>query len=213
MASALEASDLGVAVRRARRRRRRAPRRRARARTSRGLLADPAAVRPKRGTRRRSRAPQRLVGFDRVDYFPRAMREAAEYVARTDDARRSRPDVRDGRVPPLPRAAKERDAVHLRLRSQRRRRAHGSFDPTGSIRRPSEAERIRAMRDAHASDLAARLERAPPAAFVFVDRSPLMSWRDAVADFSAHCPEAAAWCRVALSADGRLRGDPRVAEG
>jgi hypothetical protein len=56
-----------------------------------------------------------------------------------------------------------------------------------------QAERIRAMRNAHEADLLARLRKAPPAAFVFIDKSPLMSSEDAQEDFAAHCPETSEW--------------------
>lgn len=135
----------------------------------------------------------RLSAFDRIDYFPRAMRDAAEYVAA-----RTSPDDRVQTY--------AMDAYLLFLAGRRSATPyiyaydldadaamHGSFDPGGLVPTAEQAERIRALRDEHARDLHARLERAPPAAFVFVDRSPLMSWQDSVADFSEHCPETAAW--------------------
>src|SRR5262249_37869933 len=70
---------------------------------------------------------------------------------------------------------------------------YGSFDADGIHPTSDESARIRTMQGEHARDLLARIERAPPAAFGFVDRSPLMSDEDSVADFYAHCPEAAAW--------------------
>jgi hypothetical protein len=135
----------------------------------------------------------RLAAFDRIDYFPRAMRDAAEYVAA-----RTAPDDRVQTY--------AMDAYLLFLAGRRSATPyvyaydlnadaalHGSFDPGGLQPTPSEADLIRSMRDAHAQDLRDRLERSPPAAFVFADRSPLMSWQDSVVDFSAHCPESAAW--------------------
>jgi hypothetical protein len=56
-----------------------------------------------------------------------------------------------------------------------------------------QAERIRALRRDHEVDLLARLEAAPPAAFVFFDKSPLMTSDDAWQDFKDHCPDASAW--------------------
>lgn len=135
----------------------------------------------------------RLSAFDRIDYFPRAMRDAAEYVAA-----RTKPDDRVQTY--------AMDAYLLFLAGRRSATPyiyaydlnvdaalHGSFDPGGLSPTEEEIGRIRAIRDAHAQDLAARLESAPPAAFVFVDRSPLMSSADAVADFATQCPETAAW--------------------
>jgi hypothetical protein len=49
------------------------------------------------------------------------------------------------------------------------------------------------MREAHERDMLARLERDPPAAFVFLDRSPLMSSADAALDFERHCPRTTEW--------------------
>lgn len=48
----------------------------------------------------------------------------------------------------------------------------------------------------HALDLAARLQRDPPAAFVAMDRVPYTFPVDADSEFAAHCPEAAAWLRA-----------------
>jgi hypothetical protein len=64
---------------------------------------------------------------------------------------------------------------------------------TGS--RPDEAQsaRIRAIRDAHEADMLARVQARPPAAFVFLDNSPLLSAADALRDFEVHCPRAASW--------------------
>lgn len=60
---------------------------------------------------------------------------------------------------------------------------------------PDEAQRgrIRAIRDAHEADLVRRLTARPPAAFVFLDESPLMTLKDARDDFERHCPDAWAW--------------------
>jgi hypothetical protein len=52
---------------------------------------------------------------------------------------------------------------------------------------------IRAARDEHERDMLARLRAAPPEAFVFIDRSPLMSSGDAWEDFRQCCKESARW--------------------
>jgi hypothetical protein len=64
---------------------------------------------------------------------------------------------------------------------------------TGAHPDDAQADRIRAIRDAHEADLLARLDARPPAAFVFLDKSPLMTRDDAWDDFEEHCPAAAAW--------------------
>ncbi|WP_146648422.1 hypothetical protein [Labilithrix luteola] len=78
------------------------------------------------------------------------------------------------------------------------------------------------MRDAHEQDMLERLKTTPPPAFVFIGRSPLMSFADAVQDFETHCPTAAAWVesnyvetadfegiRVWLRRDRAARARPR----
>jgi hypothetical protein len=56
-----------------------------------------------------------------------------------------------------------------------------------------ESERIRAWRNEHERDLLARLQAAPPEAFVFIDRAPLTSWPDAWEDFKHCCKDSALW--------------------
>ena len=65
----------------------------------------------------------------------------------------------------------------------------------GTGGRPDEAQaaRIRALRDQHEDDLLARLQAQPPAAFVFLDTSPLVTKDDSWEDFQLHCGRAAAW--------------------
>jgi hypothetical protein len=52
------------------------------------------------------------------------------------------------------------------------------------------------MRDAHEEDMLARLQKDPPAAFVFTDKSPLMTWPDAWVDLQKAAPRTAAWVRA-----------------
>ncbi len=56
-----------------------------------------------------------------------------------------------------------------------------------------EAFQIRLARDAHERDMLARLHAAPPAAFVFVDHSPLVSYAAAHEDFEHCCADTARW--------------------
>ncbi len=70
----------------------------------------------------------------------------------------------------------------------------GSALPEGLHATWEEQLQIRALRDEHEKDFLARLKAAPPAAFVFMDRSPLMSEdEDAWLDFKVHNRESAAW--------------------
>jgi hypothetical protein len=151
-------------------------------------------------------SPERLAAFDRIDFFPRALRDAAEYLAATTEP--------DDRIQTY-----GMDAYLLFLARRKSATPYvyaydlnvdaalvGSSDPEGVHPSSAEAAKIRAMQSDHARDLLARVESAPPAAFVFIDRSPLMSLPDAVEDFSLHCPEAARWVtehyRAAAEFDG-----------
>lgn len=60
---------------------------------------------------------------------------------------------------------------------------------------PTEGDlfRIRLARDTHEKDLLARLRAAPPEAFVFIDKSPLISYPEAWEDFRHCCSESAQW--------------------
>jgi hypothetical protein len=78
---------------------------------------------------------------------------------------------------------------------------------TGGHPDEAQAARIRAIRDAHEADLLARLEARPPAAFVFLDASPLMSETDAWDDFEGHCRAASAWVRERYRETARFGHD------
>lgn len=136
---------------------------------------------------------ERLAPYERVDFFPRALRDGAAYVAaHTAPGDRVQTYAMDAYFLFLAQRLSATPFVYaydLNVDAA----LYGSFDPDGP--RPSEAQRevIRAMRSEHERELLDRVRRTPPAAFVFVDRSPLMSLTDAVADFSIHCPETAVW--------------------
>lgn len=71
---------------------------------------------------------------------------------------------------------------------------YGSSFPEGLHPTWDESKRIRAMRDAHERDMFERLRHDPPAAFVFMDKAPLLTIdEDAWLDFASHCESAAAW--------------------
>jgi hypothetical protein len=78
---------------------------------------------------------------------------------------------------------------------------------TGGVPDDRQSERIRAIRDANESDLLARLEARPPAAFVFLDQSPLLSEADAWDDFEGHCTRAAPWVRAHYRESARFGHD------
>ncbi|MDB4933450.1 MAG: hypothetical protein JWP87_422 [Labilithrix sp.] len=65
----------------------------------------------------------------------------------------------------------------------------------GWSNRPTDLDvmHIKSARDAHEHDMLARLRAAPPEAFVFIDRAPLISYPDAWEDFRHCCEESARW--------------------
>lgn len=135
----------------------------------------------------------RLSAFDRIDYFPRAMREAATYVAaRTTSDDRVQTYGMDAYLLFLARRKSATPYIYA-YDLNADAALLGSFDPGGLRPTPAQAARIQRLREMHARDFTRRLERTAPAAFVFVDRSPLMTLQDSVADLAMHCPEAAAW--------------------
>lgn len=157
----------------------------------------------------RARSEHRTA-FVRVDFFPAELRRAA-----TEIAARTSPDDRVqmyGMDPYVLFLARRKSATPYIYAYDLNVDAalHGSYDRGG--RKPNERERatISAMRAAHEDDLLARVTRSSPAAFVFVDRSPLMSSRDAVADLRAHSPRLMAFVEAGYAArvDGHLEHDP-----
>ena len=79
----------------------------------------------------------------------------------------------------------------------------------GTGARPDDVQsaHIRALRDAHEADLLARLAARPPAAFVFLDKSPLMTRDDAWDDFEEHCPTASTWVHARYRETARFGHD------
>jgi hypothetical protein len=135
----------------------------------------------------------RLVAFERFDFYPRGLRRAAELLAeRTSPGDRVQMYGMDPYVLFL---AKRKSATPYIYAYDLNADAALGQGPWGwgPPRGDEDVARILAIRDAHEADLFARLQRAPPAAFVFVDRSPLMSHTDALADFAACCAAVARW--------------------
>ena len=154
---------------------------------------DPPAPEPGQRDPAALQSPERLAEFERVDFFPRSLRDAAAYLtAHTQPTDRIQTYGMDAYVLFL---AGRRSATPYIYSYDLNADAalYGSFDPDGLKPTEEDQAKIRALRDEHARDLGERLERRPPAAFVFVDRSPLMTSTDAVMDFATHCPHVAAW--------------------
>jgi hypothetical protein len=154
---------------------------------------DPPSPPPGRRDPASLESPERLAEFERVDFSPGALRDAAAYLAaHTGPTDRIQTYGMDAYVLFL--AGRRSATPYIYAYDLNADAAlYGSFDPDGLHPTSAEQAKIQELRAAHARDLAARLERSPPAAFVFVDRSPLMTTADAVEDFSTHCPAVAAW--------------------
>lgn len=133
----------------------------------------------------------RLAHFDRVDYFPAQMREAATLLReKTKPTDRVQTYGMDAYLLFL---ARRRSATPYIYAYDLNADAAiwGAYDEGGV--HPTEPQRavIRALRDEHVAGLTEAVRAKPPAAFVLVSSSPLMSSSDALEDFEKHCPEAA----------------------
>jgi hypothetical protein len=137
-----------------------------------------------------------LVYFRTADFFPWEMRQTAEYLQE-----HTKPDDRVqvyGMDPYLLFLADRLSATpyiyayDLDVDTA----LVGSSLPAPEGLHPTwaEAEVIRRIRDEHERDFFARIKAAPPAAFVFLDHSPLISDDDdAWRDFASHNAMSAAW--------------------
>jgi hypothetical protein len=135
-----------------------------------------------------------LVYFRTSDFFPWEMRQAARYLKEhTGPSDR----IQEYGMDPYLLFLAERQsatpyiyAYDLDVDTA----LYGSDLPEGLHPDGAESQRIRDMRDAHERDFLARLEKEPPAAFVFMDRAPLMTEdEDAWLDFVEHSAASAAW--------------------
>ncbi len=136
-----------------------------------------------------------LVYFNTVDFFPWELREAAAYLrAHTAPTDRVQSYGMDPYVLFLAERMSATPYIYAYDLNADAALSGGmlreGLHPNGY-----EQARIRALRDAHEDDFLARLEQAPPAAFVFLDKSPLITWQDAWVDFQSHLPRAAAWVK------------------
>jgi hypothetical protein len=135
-------------------------------------------------------------GFPEPDFFPYELRQAARYLRD-----HTKPDDRVqafGMDPYLLFLAERLSATPYIYAYDL-----DDYTPlrggTGGVPTEEQAARIRALRDEHERDMLDRLKRAPPAAFVFLDKSPLLELDDAWADFRRYCPTSAAWVEATYS--------------
>ncbi len=138
-------------------------------------------------------SPDYLVYFRDHDFFPWEMRQAAVYLNEhtkpTDKVQMYAMD------PYLLFLAERKSATPYIYAYDLNADAAlaGSWMRRGLHPTEEQAEKIRALRDEHEADLLARLKKDPPAAFVFIDNAPLLTYDDAFVDFKIHNPDAAAW--------------------
>ncbi len=136
-----------------------------------------------------------LIYFQTHDYFPWELRQAASYLrvtTRTEDRVQTY-----GMDPYLLFLAQRRSATPYiyayDLNADAALEGGHLPAPVGLHPTFEEAAKILVLRDEHERDFIARLKAKPPAAFVFHDKAPLISWKDSVRDFDEHCPESAVW--------------------
>ncbi|CAN5731741.1 hypothetical protein BH09MYX1_BH09MYX1_58580 [soil metagenome] len=134
-----------------------------------------------------------LVYFRGPDFFPWEMREAAAYLRE-----HTLPDERVqqyGMDPYILFLAERLSATpYIYAYDLNADGAlSGSWMPEGLHPTDAQALVIRGMRDDHEKDMMARLEKDPPAAFVFLDKAPLTTWQDSFYDFKMHNPIAGPW--------------------
>lgn len=136
-----------------------------------------------------------LVYFQTSDFFPWELRQAARYLERnTKPTDRVQSYGMDPYLLFLARRLSATPYIYAYDLNADTALTGGALPPPlGRHPNPAQVARIRALRDAHERDLLARLEAARPAAFVFHDKSPLITWPDAVKDFDEHNALAGPW--------------------
>jgi hypothetical protein len=134
-----------------------------------------------------------LVYFRDQDFFPWEMRQTASYLrAHTQPTDRVQ---MYGMDPYILFLAERKSATPYIYAYDLNADAAlaGSWMKRGLHPSVAEAQVIRQLRSDHETDMLERLEREPPAAFVFIDKAPLMTYDDSVFDFKLHNPEAGRW--------------------
>jgi hypothetical protein len=143
-------------------------------------------------TAARRAEPEYFDHFVRSDFFPSEMREAAAYLrfhTSPGDA------VQEYGMDPYLLFLAGRMSATPYIYAYDLNVDAALAGGTGGRPDAGEASRIRQMREERETDLLRRVRDRPPAAFVFIDDSPLLSDVDAWADFQTHCGRTAAWVR------------------
>jgi len=131
--------------------------------------------------------------FDNTDFFPWQMREAAAYLAQ-HTSRTDRVQLY-GMDPYVLFLAERRSATPYIYAYDLNADAAlaGAGAREGVHPTAEQSAHIVELRDRHEAHMLELLKKAPPAAFVFIDKAPLMTYADSVYDFGAHCPAAGEW--------------------
>jgi hypothetical protein len=136
-----------------------------------------------------------FVYFNTSDYFPWELRQTAAYVKQ-----HTKPDDRiqlygmDPYVLFLAERLSATPYIYAYDLNADAALSGGVLpEPRGLHPTMQEAAKIRDIRDAHEHDFLTRLKANPPAAFVFLDKSPLISWQESVRDFEEHSHESHTW--------------------
>lgn len=139
-----------------------------------------------------------LVYFQTPDYFPWQLRQVATYLrAHTREDDRVQIYGMDPYVLFLAERKSASPYIYAYDLNVDAALAGGILpEPRGLHPNPIQKEKIRAIREEHEEDLLTRLQKAPPAAFVFLDKSPLITWQESERDFELHCPKTSAWVQA-----------------
>ncbi|MGA7122009.1 MAG: hypothetical protein WBY94_18010 [Polyangiaceae bacterium] len=141
-------------------------------------------------SRQQRQSPEYFAHFPETDFFPYELRQAADYIGRhTAPSDRVQSYGMDPYVLFLAHRLSATPYIYAYDLNADAALAGG----TGGRPNPAQAERIRSIREGNEIDMLRRLEKGPPAAFVFIDGSPLLSSADAWDDFEDHCARVAAW--------------------
>jgi hypothetical protein len=128
--------------------------------------------------------------FPEPDYFPYEMRQAARYVREHTSPGDT---VQTYGMDPYVLFLAERSSATPYVYAYDLNADAALGGGTGGHPTEAQAAAIRALRDEHETDMLRRLGLRPPAAFLFLDNSPLISEADAYSDFEVHCRRSAAW--------------------
>jgi hypothetical protein len=136
---------------------------------------------------------QFLDGFKMWDFFPWEMREAADYLRATTTPEDR---VQTYGMDPYVLFLAERMSATPYIYAYDLNVDAAESGAQELLDEP-EASRvvagIQAMAAAHRADLMARVVAAPPAAFVFFDKAPLVTWQNAYEDLQKHDAALAMW--------------------